>query len=245
MKVVVLQPSYLPWRGYFHLIQKADLFVFYDDVQYDARGWRNRNRFKTAGGTKWLTVPVHSADAQAEHRPITSIEIDWSTQWTRKHQATILQAYAKAPHFDRYRPLLDGIFSRRDRFLADLTIDTTVNLSRELGLATRFLRSSSLGADGNRTDRLLEVLRKVGATSYLSGPSARSYLDEAKLAAAGIALEYIAYDYPPYPQLHGIFEPFVSIIDLLMMTGPEAPCWIWGAVQPSINPQAQPGEERS
>src|SRR5580692_4013853 len=107
MNCAILQPSYLPWRGYFHLIQKADVFVFYDDVQYDKHGWRNRNRVKTPSGVQWLTIPVQSRGCVTEKTPIKDIEIVWDRDWATKHWATLRQAYSKrAPHFARYTDLL-------------------------------------------------------------------------------------------------------------------------------------------
>jgi hypothetical protein len=233
MKVVILQPSYIPWRGYFHQIQKADRFVFYDDVQFDKRGWRNRNRIKTAQGSRWLTIPVHSRGHQLEHTPINAIEIAWETDWNRNHWQTVEQHYRAAPFFGRYADLVETFFNRHDARLVDFVIDFTVALAGELGLASdRFLRASALGASGARTERLLDLLRKVGASSYLSGPSARDYLDEALLAGAGIAVEYMTYDYPTYPQLYPPFDPQVSILDLLFMTGADAPRYIWEAREP-------------
>jgi len=229
MKCVILQPSYIPWRGYFHQIQKADVFVFYDDVQYDRGGWRNRNRVKTANGPVWLTIPVAKKGSVETGAPIDSIRISWDRPWTKSHWATVQQAYKKAPYFDTYRDLLEDIYGRRPELLADFTIETTVQIAGLLGLSDRsFLRSSQLKADGVKTDRLVSILQQVGATHYISGPSARDYLEKEKLAAAGISLEYMQYDYEPYDQLYPPFEPQVSVIDLLMMTGPEAPRFIWG-----------------
>lgn len=228
MKVVILQPSYIPWRGYFHQIQKADLFVFYDDVQYDRLGWRNRNRVKTANGVRWLTIPVHGKGAVIEKTPINAIEIAWETDWAKKHWATIQQSYSKAPYFRQYAPLLGDFYTRRDALLADFTIDTTIALARELGLSqTEFMRSSSLQASGTKTEHLIDLLLAVGATHYISGPAARAYLDEAELAAAGITLEYMTYDYPEYAQPYPPYDPQVSVIDLLMMQGPNAASLIW------------------
>lgn len=228
MKVVILQPSYIPWRGYFHQIQKADLFVFYDCVQYDAESWRNRNRIKTADGLAWLTIPVHVKGHTSLGTTIKDVPIDRMKPWRVKHLRSIEQNYAKAPHTARYAPLLQEFYERDDVWLADFTCDFTVALARELGIAhTKFIRSSTLPARGAKTDRLLSILQHVGATDYLSGPSARGYLEEQKLAAAGIALEYMNYDYPEYSQLHGAFQPQVSIIDLLCNVGPDAARYIW------------------
>lgn len=222
MKVVILQPSYIPWRGYFDQIRRADLFVFYDDVQYDKRGWRNRNQIKTPGGKQWLTIPVFSRGAQTEHLPINSIRIVWETPWNQDHLKSIQHAYKKSPFFEPYLPLLEGFYGRKDEFLADFTIDFTTALAREIGIDhTQFIRSSELKVDGQKTDRLVSILKKVGAGHYISGPSARDYIEADKFAAAGIKLEYMDYNYPEYPQLYPPYDPFVSILDLLFMVGPD------------------------
>lgn len=229
MKCVILQPSYIPWRGYFHQIKKADFFVFYDDVQYDRGGWRNRNRIKTSSGSAWLTIPVLDKGARSEGIPINEIRVNWDRQWNRQHWETLRHAYGKAPFFGRYAPLLEEFYARRPELLADFTIDLTMALAGELGITgTRFLRSSALGMGGSRTDRLVAIVGKVGADHYISGPSARDYLEEGKLAAAGITIEYMTYDYPAYEQLYPPYDPRVSVLDLLFMKGPEAGSLIWG-----------------
>ncbi|MGH7991917.1 MAG: WbqC family protein [Limisphaerales bacterium] len=225
---VILQPSYIPWRGYFHQIQKADVFVFYDCVQYDEHGWRNRNRIKTAGGLQWLTIPVVTRGVHSHHVLIKDVRTVPNHPWKAKHWRALQQNYRKAPFFERYAPLLERFYLRPDGLLADFACELTVALAGELGLHhTRFIRSSTLGVTGAKTDRLLEVLARVKATHYVSGPSARDYLEADKFAAAGITLEFMTYDYPEYPQLYPPFDPQVSILDLLFMTGPEAPRFIW------------------
>jgi hypothetical protein len=228
MKCVVLQPSYIPWRGYFHQIQQADVFVFLDDVPYDRGGWRNRNRVKGPQGSTWLTVPVLKKGSVVEQRPINEIEINWKTDWARKHLRTIEQFYAAAPFLDDYLPLLAEFYAGRPELLAELTIELTVVLARALGITqTRFIRSSTLDVSGSKTARLLAILGELGATHYLSGPSAADYLEPDRFKQAGIQLEYINYDYPEYPQVHPPFDPQVSIVDLLLMTGPRASHYIW------------------
>jgi len=230
LKLAIIQPSYIPWRGYFHQIQKADVFMFYDDVQYDKHGWRNRNRVKTANGTIWLTIPVAAKGNVVERTPIKEIRTVGRTGWSRKHWATLQQSYGRAPHFERYAPLLESFYARQDEFLAEFTIDLTLALSGELGIReTRFVRSSELpGIEGSGTDRLLRLLRAVGADHFISGPTARDYIDEAKVAAAGVTLEYMVYDYPEYEQLHPPYDPHVSVLDLLFTKGPEAGEYVWG-----------------
>ncbi|PWH14915.1 MAG: hypothetical protein DDG60_06855 [Anaerolineae bacterium] len=223
MNVVILQPSYIPWRGYFDQIRRADLFVFYDDVQYDKRGWRNRNQIKTSQGKQWLTIPVHSSGSTAGLL-IKDVHIDWSKPWAVSHWKALTFAYGRAPYFRKYAPFLEPFYARHDPLLADFTIDLTIALARELGIThTRFVRSSELpGITGAKTDRLIQVLQAVGASHYISGPSARDYIEPEKFAQAGITLEYMEYKYPEYPQLYPPYDPFVSILDLLFMTGDRA-----------------------
>lgn len=223
MNVVILQPSYIPWRGYFDQIRRADLFIFYDDIQYDKHGWRNRNQIKTHQGKQWLTIPVHSKGV-TQGIPIKDVRIDWSKPWAKSHLKALTGAYARAPFFKDYLPLLESFYERRDEFLADFTVATTIQLARELGFSsTRFMRSSELtGIEGQKTDRVIRVLNQVGATHYLCGPSASSYMEPEKFATAGITFEYMQYDYPEYPQLYPPYDPYVSILDLLFMTGKDA-----------------------
>lgn len=223
VKAVILQPSYIPWRGYFDQVRKADIFVFYDCVQYDDRGWRNRNRIKTAQGAQWLTVPVNSKGCQTLKTPIADIPIVWDAPWPEKHLKALQLSYGKAPFFREYSELLDAIYERRDEKLADFTCDSTELIARALGINhTRFVRSSSLPAEGAKSDRLLSLLRHLGATHYISGPSALSYMELEKFADAGISVEFMDYNYQPYTQLHGPFEPQVTALDLLFNLGPEA-----------------------
>src|SRR5437868_14555546 len=122
MNCVILQPSYVPWRGYFHQIQKADVFVFYDDVQYDKHGWRNRNRIKTPTGSQWLTIPVITKGVVENGTPIHQVRMDGNADWASKHWTTLKQHYGKAPHFRRYAPMLEEFYSCRPELLADFTI---------------------------------------------------------------------------------------------------------------------------
>jgi hypothetical protein len=223
MNCVILQPSYIPWRGYFDQINRADVFVFYDDVQYDKHGWRNRNRIKTHQGGQWLTIPVHSHGVLIENIPIHQVEIAWEQSWSERHLHAIQQSYSKAPYYQEYAPWLEEVYKRRPARLADFTIPLTIELARKLGIYhTRFLRSSELQATGQKTDRLIQILAQLQATHYISGPSAREYIEEEKFQAAGITLEYMDYNYAEYPQLYPPYDPFVTILDLLFMLGPEA-----------------------
>jgi hypothetical protein len=228
MRVVILQPSYIPWRGYFHQIALADLFIFYDDVKYDKNGWRNRNRVKTPTGVRWLTIPVLTKGVETHHTPIKDIHINWAEDWPRVHWNTLTANYARAPHFDLYAAQIEPFYRAHPERLADFTIESTIFLARRLGIEhTQFLRSSEIeGITGQKTERLIQILERVGADAYLSGPSARDYLEEERFQQAGIHLEYMTYDYPEYEQLYPPYDPQVSVLDLLFMTGPAALSYI-------------------
>lgn len=229
MNCVILQPSYIPWRGFFHQIYKADTFVFLDDVQYDKRGWRNRNRIKTGNGSIWLTIPTFSRGAQVHHTAINKIKIDSEIDWAKKHLLSIRYSYSKTPFFKQYFPVIEELFQDIPESLADFTIKTTIRLAAELGIGDRtFLRSSDYEIEGVKTERLVNLLKEVGATHYISGPVAKDYIEDDYFRKSDISLEYMTYNYPEYPQLYPPFDPQVSIIDLLFMTGKDAPKYIWG-----------------
>jgi hypothetical protein len=227
VKVAIIQSNYLPWKGYFDIIHDVDLFVFLDDVQYTTRDWRNRNLIKTAQGPLWLTVPVA---AGARDLAIDQVELA-GADWAANHWKSLAHHYGAAPHFKRYRELLEHVYlERRWSHLSQLNQFLVAKLAQEgLGIQTRFQDARALGAEGKQQARLLDILAKVGATSYLSGPAARAYIDPAGFAAAGIALEYMDYEgYPAYPQFHPPFTHGVTVLDLLFQVGPAAPELIWG-----------------
>lgn len=212
---VILQPSYVPWRGYFDLIHDADVFVFYDDVQYDKHGWRNRNRIKTAHGTQWLTIGT-----SASEKVLIKDALVAQKDWARKHVSTLRQSYARAPFLGETLAVFEGIVEKGHSHLAALTIELTIALARHLGITqTAFARSSELGVGGGKTERLVNIVRHVGCERYVSGPSARDYLEPARFEQANIQLDYKVYAYPEYAQLHPPYDPAVSVLDLLFMHG--------------------------
>ena len=216
--VVIEQPNYIPWLGYFGLIAQSDVWVWYDDVQYTKRDWRNRNRVAGSGEPSWITVPVKTR-GRYEQR-ICDVEID-GTSWQRKHLETLRHCYADAPFFNEIFALVRDVLERDHIHLADLTIELNESLCTLLGLRPRFLRSSALAVEGDRQERLIEICRGAGATVYLSGPAARSYLTIEPFRSAGIELRYIIYDYPPYDRGGRPFVDRLSILDPLVWLGPE------------------------
>jgi hypothetical protein len=231
--LVVLQPGYLPWLGYFDQLNKADVFVHYDDVQFDKHGWRNRNRVKGAKGPVWVTVPIRHSGRSGQS--ILDVEIDDRPAWRHKHLTTISQAYAAAPFLSSVLPRLTEILERPWRRLVDLDLTLIGWLAQELGISTPCHRSSQLGIAGDRNERLLGLCRHFGVTRYLSGSAARDYLDVEKFAAAGIDVQWHDYQHPAYAQLHGAFVPHLSVIDLMMNVGPDARKVLSGAGAPSMS----------
>lgn len=220
LRIAVLQPSYLPWLGYFDQIARVDAFVFYDDVQYDKNGWRNRNRIRTAEGWQWLTVPV--ALTGSFGAPISEVEIVPGAPWARKHLAALAQWYSRTPWFDRYFPLLEEALSRPWERLAELDVHLTVELCRALGLPAVFYRSSELGVGGERSERLLRLCEHFGAREYLTGDAARDYLDVPSFEARGIEVHFQEYRHPTYPQRYEPFVSHLSVVDLLFNCGEES-----------------------
>jgi hypothetical protein len=221
-RVAILQSNYIPWRGYFDIMGLVDEFVIYDTVQFTKNDWRNRNKIKTAHGTQWLTIPVRTADRFGQSIAETQVA---DAQWPVKHWRSLTQAYARAPFLDAYRDRLAGAYDAcgSAELLSDANRILIEALAAALGLATRILSAADYAVEGDRSGRLIALCRTLGATTYVSGPSARAYLDIPSFAAAGIEVEFIDYSgYGPYPQMHGTFEPAVSVIDLLLNVGPDA-----------------------
>lgn len=224
--VVVLQSNYIPWKGYFDLVHDADEFIFYDDVQFTKNDWRNRNKVKTPRGAEWMTIPVKGGGGQL----IYQVAISDAT-WQQKHFKTLHNQYGKSPYFSRYTEFLEEIYVRRNwTNLSELNQYLIRSIAHDLlGIGTKFRDSREFSLTGNKQDRLLELLTATGATRYVSGPSAKDYIDPACFAAKGIDLVWKDYSgYPEYPQRHPPFEHGVTIFDLLFNVGPQAPWYIWG-----------------
>ena len=223
--VGILQSNYIPWKGYFDIIDSCDEFYFLDEAQSTKNDWRNRNQIKTSQGPRWLTIPVrHSTSLR-----ICEVEIA-DRRWPQKHLRSILQAYAKAPCRGELENTLNDIYNRLQSFsfLSEVNRHLIDEVCTHLEIHTpRRLASTVLPIDQmdalSSTERLVELCSCVGATHYLSGPSAKSYLKQELFEAANIQIEWMSYTgYPEYDQLHGKFLHNVSIIDLLLMKGRSA-----------------------
>jgi hypothetical protein len=225
-KVAVIQPNYIPWKGYFDIIHDVDTFVFYDDVQYTKNDWRNRNIIRGSTGSFWLTIPISKS---AVNLPIHQVQIS-DSRWQKKHFLAIKACYSKSQYFDDQFDLIKKIYEETTwSHLSDLNEYIITTISELLGIKVKFIRSSELNLEGTKMDRLLHLLKQIGADEYVSGPSAKEYIDEKRFESEGIKLVYKQYLYPEYHQLwDGAFNHKVSILDLLFNMGPKAPYYIWG-----------------
>jgi hypothetical protein len=225
-RVAVLQSNYIPWKGYFDIVHDVDLFIFHDDLQYTKQDWRNRNRIKTPQGLEWLTIPVGSS----EDRLICEVEIK-DRSWAAAHWGRLRQHYGQAPYFSTYRDFLEHVYlgSAWDN-LSELNQFLIRTIARDfLGIGTEIRDSREYDPAGRKQDRLLDLLRKCGAATYVSGPAARDYIQPERFAEAGIELIWKDYSgYPEYPQPYPPFTHAVTILDLLLQMGPAAPGHIWG-----------------
>jgi hypothetical protein len=224
MNAVILQSNYLPWKGYFDLIHDADLFIFLDDVQYTHDDWRNRNKIMTLSGPRWLTIPA----GRNNKRLICEVEIQ-DQDWKKMHRRLIEQHYSKAPYFKRFAGLLDFLYDNDLTNLSDYNQRAIKHIAGILGIRTEFIDSRALQVEGRKTERLIQVLTKVGARKYISGPAAKDYIDDRLFDETGIELVYKRYPaYPPYDQF-GAPECVhqVSILDLFFHVGDAAPQYIW------------------
>jgi hypothetical protein len=217
-KLAIMQPTYLPWVGYFALMAAVDEFVFLDDVQFARRSWQQRNRVKGPSGELMLTIPALKKGKREQ--PINKVEIDWSSGFAGKHVRTIETAYAKAGHFDEHWPAIRELMGLETLLLADYTIRLIERLRSAFGIKTPLLRSSALQLSGKREGHLVAICEARGAQTYISPTGSHDYLQSSDaFESSGIELLYDDYAHPIYPQLHGEFISHMSAIDLLLNCG--------------------------
>jgi WbqC-like protein family len=215
VKAVILQSNYIPWKGYFDLIHDADVFIYYDEVQYTKNDWRNRNRIYTRNGLQWLTIPVGT---DATNGKISDVELK-DAGWQQQHYKSLSMGYARAPYYSQLAPLLEKMFLENTwKRLVEVNRFATEYICQMIGIETIFKDSADFNLDGERISRLINLVKQAGADTYLSGPAARNYLagHEHLFGENNIRLEYKDYPaYPAYKQLKEPFEAAVSIIDLI------------------------------
>jgi len=218
MKVVIMQPAYLPWLGYFDLMDQSDTFVVLDNVQFEKRSWQQRNRIKTKKGELWLTIPVISKGRY--NQKINEVEIDDSQSWAKKHLKTIERNYAHAKYYKNYINFFKNFYSEKITKLVDFTIPIILYIKDVLGINSQIVKASELNVNGSKVELLIDICHKIKADEYLSPIGSKEYIEENNLfKKEGIRLEYHHYIHPKYSQLWGDFIPYLSAIDLLLNEG--------------------------
>ena len=217
MKVLITQSNYIPWKGYFDAINKADVFVLYDDMQYTKRDWRNRNLIKTAKGLQWLTIPVQVKGKYFQKINETIVS---EKDWNKSHWDQIRNAYRQAPYFKTYQSFFEDLYrSSNEEFLSKINHSFLSSICGLLGISTKFMWSHEFELKGDKSEKLLNICKELNATHYISGPAAKDYLDESLFKAENITVEWMEYNYNEYPQQFPPFQHGVSIIDLLFNCG--------------------------
>lgn len=219
-RAALLQSNYIPWKGVFDMMNMVDVFVFYDDVQFTKQDWRSRNRIKTVNGPTYLTVPC----GKTQRRLINEVELH-DHKWQQQHWKTILFSYSKAPYFHLYRPFLEDFYlSKQWSHLSQMNQYFSTYVAKEIfNIPTTFLKSEDIMSAGAKGERVLSLMKEIGTTHYLSGPAAKDYLDEDLFEQENIVVEWMDYSgYKEYEQMFPPFDHYVSVIDLLVHTGPSA-----------------------
>ncbi len=212
------QPAYLPWLGYVEKISRADVFVFLDTVQFEKNSFINRNKIKTAQGSRWLTIPVKMKGHI--NATLYDMLVDETQAWRDKHLKSIEMNYRKTPHFEECFPKLVALYSIPESNLAELCWHQLQFWLAEFDIKTSVVRSSTLPITSKKSELVLDLCKHFGADHYMSGVLGKDYLDESAFSAAGIQIEYQNFQHPIYPQLWGDFEPYMCIIDYWMNCGP-------------------------
>ncbi len=218
-----MQPTFLPWIGYFDMMDQVDHFILYDDVQLAKRSWQIRNRIKTAQGELFLTVPVKKTKNRDELL-ISEAEISYEENWQSKHLKSIEIAYCKAPYFSEVFHFISGLYSAKEGFLGDFNSQFIISVSEKIGIECNILRASLLfKISGAKDQRLASICKEIKSDTYLSPQGSAVYIESiipgGEIVKAGIDLYYHFYDHPKYQQLNGDFLPYMSMIDLLFNVG--------------------------
>lgn len=218
-KVAIIQPNYIPWKGYFDIINMVDEFVIYDDVQYTKNDWRNRNKIKTNTGVIWVTIPVKHSISQKIY-DVTVL----NKNWRKKHWSTISQNYSKSTYFKYYKIIFEELYlNSEEKYLTSINLEFILKINEILGILTNISCSHDYNLTEGRIERLIDLVKKVNGKEYISGPAAKNYINEKMFNENGIKLSWMDYNnYPLYNQLFPPFEHGVSILDLIFNEGPNA-----------------------
>lgn len=219
-RVAIVQSNYIPWKGYFDLIRAVDEFILFDDMQYTRRDWRNRNKIKTPNGLLWLSISVQSKGKYFQAIKDTKVS---DPAWNQRHWKTIVTNYSAAPYFSAYKELFEDLYlSPQSDYLSVINKTLIQAIANVLGIQTPISQSMDYAIVDGKTERLVSLCKQVGGTRYLSGPSAKDYIDLNLFEAEGISVQYADYSgYLEYSQPYPPFEHGVSILDLLFSVGPD------------------------
>ncbi len=225
---VILQPHYIPYCGFFKLIETADIFVIFDNVQFQTRSWQHRNKIKTPDGFKWLSVPVIKNSGQK----IQDVKIQNTVNWQKKHWSSIIHSYSKSKYFKDYKDFFQDVYSKKWHSIVDLNIHIINFLIEELGFSTKFIKASELDVSGKKSELLINICKKIGATHYHSNMGSKTYMDQEMhlFDDAEIRVSYMEYKHPIYTQLFGEFTEYMSVLDVLFNHGKESKRIILGEV---------------
>ena len=225
MITAIHQPNFLPWLGLFHRISLVDTFVFFDHVQaMNGKSWLSRNKILLNGKAKWLTIPVCRRGRHLQK--ITEVEINYESNFTRKHIGTLKQAYGKSCYYDEMIRFLESIYTEEFTYLSDFNKIFIMRVCKELGFDPKFLFSTEIIQDNPKTiytagnELVLEVCKAVGADAYISGTGCFDFIDPESFKKAGIDFSFQQFEHPIYAQ--GYSKEFVShlsIIDSLFYNG--------------------------
>jgi hypothetical protein len=219
MTAAILQSNYIPWKGYFDIIAKSDVFVIYDEVQYTKNDWRNRNLIKAKEGLQWLSIPVRQENLDQKIFETKVLQ----GNWLKKHKSTLQANYGKAPYFKEYKDVIFEIYDTPSTNLSEINRLFIEKICSILKINTKIIDSRDLTLIGDKVERLIDACKKLGANIYISGPAAKSYINEALFSKNNIEIEWMDYaDYKEYNQLYPPFEHGVSILDLIFNEGPNA-----------------------
>jgi hypothetical protein len=221
-KIAILQSNYIPWRGYFDLIGYVDEFVIFDDMQYTKGDWRNRNQIKTPNGLEWLTIPVQVKGKY--NQKISEVQTDGST-WISQHLKALERNYARSKSFEEVMPWILSLYSElSEKSLSEINLHLIREICLYLGISTPITLSTRYSTHEDPSSRLAQITREAGGAVYVSGPAARSYLNEGPFIQRDLRVDWFNYgNYSDYPQLWGEFKTNVSVLDLILNCGTGAP----------------------
>ena len=217
-KIAIIQSNYIPWKGYFDIIRGVDEFIFFDDVQYTRRDWRNRNKIKTQHGLTWLTVPVISKNNFTQKIKDTVID---GANWQKKHWRSLELCYGNSDYFSEISDLLKPVYlSEKFESLSNLNHRFIKLICGYLGINPIFSNSSDFSLTDDKNNRLINLCLETNSDIYVTGPSARNYIKEEAFKEKQIQVKWVNYgEYPEYSQSWGKFEHNVSVLDLLFNCG--------------------------